>query len=138
MAELVYAFDLKSNGEIHMGSSPISGTMVLEYNLLVNANRVGGFAALVQVSLIEAPDMVLFCCYICDSEFYFVRSGMIYLSYGSLRDLNFTGYGWPNIAKGYSSAISANAYYLRFNSSIVRPSDNYHRYFGFPVRCLVY
>ena len=27
MAELVYAFDLKSNGEIHMGSSPISGTI---------------------------------------------------------------------------------------------------------------
>ena len=26
MAELVYAFDLKSNGENHMGSSPISGT----------------------------------------------------------------------------------------------------------------
>ncbi len=26
MAELVYGFDLKSNGEIHMGSSPISGT----------------------------------------------------------------------------------------------------------------
>ena len=26
MAELVYAFDLKSNGEIHMGSSPIPGT----------------------------------------------------------------------------------------------------------------
>ena len=28
MAELVYAFDLKSNGEIHMGSSPISGTII--------------------------------------------------------------------------------------------------------------
>ena len=26
MAELVYAFDLKSNGNFHMGSSPISGT----------------------------------------------------------------------------------------------------------------
>ncbi len=26
MAELVYAFDLKSNGILHMGSSPISGT----------------------------------------------------------------------------------------------------------------
>ena len=26
MAELVYAFDLKSNGSHHMGSSPISGT----------------------------------------------------------------------------------------------------------------
>ena len=30
MAELVYAFDLKSNGENHMGSSPISGTMRLK------------------------------------------------------------------------------------------------------------
>lgn len=30
MAELVYAFDLKSNGEIHMGSSPISGTTVAD------------------------------------------------------------------------------------------------------------
>ena len=29
MAELVYAFDLKSNGEIHMGSSPIPGTSIL-------------------------------------------------------------------------------------------------------------
>ncbi len=28
MAELVYAFDLKSNGVIHMGSSPISGTKI--------------------------------------------------------------------------------------------------------------
>ena len=28
MAELVYAFDLKSNGEIRMGSSPISGTKI--------------------------------------------------------------------------------------------------------------
>ena len=31
MAELVYAFDLKSNGEIHMGSSPISGTSLLNF-----------------------------------------------------------------------------------------------------------
>ena len=30
MAELVYAFDLKSNGEIRMGSSPISGTKIPE------------------------------------------------------------------------------------------------------------
>ena len=29
MAELVYAFDLKSNEETHMGSSPISGTRLL-------------------------------------------------------------------------------------------------------------
>ena len=30
MAELVYAFDLKSNGENHMGSSPISGTIFVQ------------------------------------------------------------------------------------------------------------
>ena len=34
MAELVYAFDLKSNGEIHMGSSPISGTSLLKLRSL--------------------------------------------------------------------------------------------------------
>ena len=34
MAELVYAFDLKSNGEIHMGSSPISGTKLALVALL--------------------------------------------------------------------------------------------------------
>ena len=34
MAELVYAFDLKSNGEIHMGSSPISGTSHLKLRSL--------------------------------------------------------------------------------------------------------
>ena len=34
MAELVYAFDLKSNGEIHMGSSPISGTSLLQLRSL--------------------------------------------------------------------------------------------------------
>ena len=34
MAELVYAFDLKSNGEIHMGSSPISGTSLLKLRFL--------------------------------------------------------------------------------------------------------
>ena len=34
MAELVYAFDLKSNGEIDMGSSPISGTSLLKLRSL--------------------------------------------------------------------------------------------------------
>ena len=34
MAELVYAFDLKSNGENHMGSSPISGTTGFCMNIL--------------------------------------------------------------------------------------------------------
>ena len=38
MAELVYAFDLKSNGEIHTGSSPVSATTVR-----VERRRLGVF-----------------------------------------------------------------------------------------------
>ena len=41
MAELVYAFDLKSNGENHMGSSPISGT-----KFLIKIRHLGGFSRL--------------------------------------------------------------------------------------------
>ena len=33
MAELVYAFDLKSNGEIRTGSSPVSATTILKLSL---------------------------------------------------------------------------------------------------------
>ena len=46
MAELVYAFDLKSNGEIHMGSSPISGTrLVFTKDIILGSNPPddGGF-----------------------------------------------------------------------------------------------
>ena len=40
MAELVYAFDLKSNGENHMGSSPISGTKTAQFSV---SSPVGRF-----------------------------------------------------------------------------------------------
>ncbi len=44
MAELVYAFDLKSNGENHMGSSPISGTIfVVKFGIL--EDDFGAFVA---------------------------------------------------------------------------------------------
>ena len=39
VAELVYAFDLKSNGEIHMGSSPISGTTSGLFSKLLPAGQ---------------------------------------------------------------------------------------------------
>ncbi len=50
MAELVYAFDLKSNGEIHMGSSPISGTKNLENFAIICYNTyIARFASVAQL-----------------------------------------------------------------------------------------
>ena len=54
MAELVYAFDLKSNGEIHMGSSPISGT-----TLCYSARWKAGFVNVHRESRPKANNMVL-------------------------------------------------------------------------------
>ena len=48
MAELVYAFDLKSNGAIRTGSSPVSATTLLEVmyekeNFIDNRSNSGLF-----------------------------------------------------------------------------------------------
>ena len=51
MAELVYAFDLKSNGEIHMGSSPISGTIEICMNILYCGDK--GISRGVLVSILS-------------------------------------------------------------------------------------
>ncbi len=71
---------------------------------------------------------------------YFVRSGNVHLNNGSLRDSGRTGYDWSRSAVAYGVGTwAANAYYLAFDLSTVYPSygpDN--RYYGFPVRCLVY
>ena len=70
---------------------------------------------------------------------YFVRSGHVDLNYGSLRVFGINGYDWSRSSVAYSSATSANAYYLTFNAGTVYPSSGPHaRYYGFPVRCLVY
>ena len=61
---------------------------------------------------------------------YFVRSGYVYS--GSLRFAGSNGHYWSSTA--YSS--TSNAYYLRFFSGAVYPSNNYNRYLGQSVRCL--
>ena len=70
---------------------------------------------------------------------YFVRSGNVYVDYGALRGYGESGWGWSRSAVAYGSATSAFAYQLYFNPSVVHPSNGpFYRYYGFPVRCLVY
>ena len=69
---------------------------------------------------------------------YFVRSGFVRLDHGSVRSFGISGYGWSRIGVGYASATSATAYSLLASASGVAPSDNYVRWYSFPVRCLVY
>ena len=70
---------------------------------------------------------------------YFARSGNINLNFGALRGYGESGWGWSRSAMAYRSATSANAYLLVFNPSVVAPSYGpYLRWYGFPVRCLVY
>ena len=69
----------------------------------------------------------------------FVRSGNVALNTGAMRNFGIHGYGWSRIATVYGAGTwAAKAYNLLFNASGVSPSSNYVRWFGFPVRCLVY
>ncbi len=71
---------------------------------------------------------------------YFVRSGFVPLHIGSLRNFGINGYDWSRIATAYGTGTwDALAYDLAFNAGTVYPSGGpYHRWDGFPVRCLVY
>ena len=70
---------------------------------------------------------------------FFVRSGVIALKYGSLRDTAMNGDDWSRASVKYSSATNAKAHRLYFNEFDVNPSHGpYERSHGFPVRCLVY
>ena len=70
---------------------------------------------------------------------YFVRSGLVILHTGTLRYFGYHGYDWSRSSVAYSSATSANAYGLFATASGVYPSNGPDlRYYGFPVRCLVY
>lgn len=68
----------------------------------------------------------------------FVRSGIVTLDRGSMRNSGRVGRSWSSSSTTYSSPISARAYYLDFNASGVNPLTNDNRWLGLPVRCLVY
>ena len=70
---------------------------------------------------------------------YFVRSGGVDLNTGALRVFGIHADGWSHIATAYGAGTwDAKAFYLNFYASGVNPSNNNVRWFGFPVRCLVY
>ena len=65
------------------------------------------------------------------SHYIYVRSGLIALTYGTLRVAGNNGYSWSRIA-----TVDINsAYWLRFDSTTVYVLNHYDKYYAFPVRC---
>ncbi len=71
---------------------------------------------------------------------YFVRSGNINVSRGEHSNIGGISYAMSNTTGTYTNASTwgANAYFLRIDGWIVKPSSEDVRWLGFPVRCLVY
>ncbi len=70
----------------------------------------------------------------------FVRSGYVEMNRNTLRYFGIYGRMWSQTAALYNTVNSEiNAYFLHFNVPDTAPSGGpYHRWEGFPVRCLVY
>jgi len=69
----------------------------------------------------------------------FVRSGWVNLHFVTLRYFGHSDDMWSNTVLTYGTDLwGARAYHLNFSNFSVNPSDNYTRWDGFPVRCLVY
>lgn len=61
------------------------------------------------------------------------------LGYGSLRGLGINSFGWFKSSTDYMSAVYAGTYYFDSNADLVATSGGPgSRWYGFPVRCLVY
>ncbi len=68
-----------------------------------------------------------------------VRSGHVRPDYGSMRAIGEVNYNWSSIAAVYSAGTwAARAYYLKFSVSGTNPVGSDARWYGIPVRCLVY
>ena len=61
----------------------------------------------------------------------FVRSGYVNVNDGKVYSVGSSGYG-----RSRTASSSSGAYYLTFNPTDVYPSYYYHRWYGFPLRCL--
>ncbi len=69
-------------------------------------------------------------------QLYFVRSGLIVSSYGSLRHFGLDGRIWSRSAADNSPELP-RAMYLNFAPGVVKPSGITGRTIGDLVRCLV-
>jgi len=53
--------------------------------------------------------------------------------------MGYVGYDWSRTSVAYLSATSAYSYWFEFTASESRPSNGpFNRWYGIPVRCLVY
>ncbi len=68
----------------------------------------------------------------------FVRSGAVFLKHGTMRYLSFHGRIWSQSSGSYTSTTDTYAHNLFFDSSGINPSIIDYRWYGLPVRCLVY
>ena len=75
--------------------------------------------------LIQGRDQGLFV-----APLYFNRAG--YVGSDALNSPGSNGYFWSSTV-----GSSSYAYFLSIYSTIVNPVNNYYRYFGRPVRCMV-
>ena len=61
------------------------------------------------------------------------------LDNGSMRHFGYSGNGWSQTTIDYKTGRwDRTAYYLSFDASDINSSNSDARWFGFPVRCLVY
>ncbi len=67
----------------------------------------------------------------------FVRSGFMRMNLGTIQNLGITGFYWSSVTRTYNTH-AANVFRLVINDLAVNPSSYDSRYYGFPVRCLVY
>ncbi len=71
---------------------------------------------------------------------YFVRSGRTGVGFGTVRNFGRDNYNWSKSASIYKNGTwSTQSYHLGFDESGTYPSAGPNaRWYGFPVRCLVY
>jgi len=60
------------------------------------------------------------------------------LNHGASANAGWYGYEWSSISSEYVRPFSATAYFANFDPNNIYPTDRGHRWYGFPVRCLVY
>ena len=69
---------------------------------------------------------------------FIVRGGDIYIGRNVLWNFGIGGYIWSTLSETYSSVTSAKSEFFSIYFNDIKTSESYHRWLGFPVRCLVY
>ncbi len=124
---------LDARGWSRTGAGSASATSATAYNLVARASSVNPSDGPVNRYFGLPVRCLVILCY------NFVRSGDIHLATSSLRTLGRDNLAWSRTAVNYLSNSSASSYIMDFDGSGVYPTTGpNNRYYGYPVRCLVY